>query len=88
MLHDRRHWKLRWRAVGEPLIWRDTPWQRENRRYIRHTEVFVEDVLWQERDASFPNQLNALRVGEQRLAGKAALTIVERLRADLVHTGS
>ena len=64
MLHDRRDWKLRWPAVGEPLIWRDTPWHIGSRRYVGHTEVFVEDVLWHALDASFPNQLNALRVAE------------------------
>jgi hypothetical protein len=63
-LHDRATWKLRWRASGEPMIWHDTPWQVENSRYSHHTEIFVEDLLWQELNAKFPDQLNALRVGE------------------------
>jgi hypothetical protein len=46
------------------LIWRDTRWKVENRDYTNHTEILVEDVLWQELDARFPGQLNALRVGE------------------------
>jgi hypothetical protein len=64
VLHDRATWKLRWRAPSEPLIWRDTRWKVENRDYTNHTEILVEDVLWQELDARFPGQLNALRVGE------------------------
>jgi hypothetical protein len=63
-LHDRATWKLRWRTPGEPLIWHDTRWQVENRDYSHHTEIFVEDVLWQELDARFPDQLNAQRVGK------------------------
>lgn len=63
-LPDFHDWKLRERTVGEPLIWHDTPWIVGNRRYSGHTDIFVEDVLWRELDANFPDQLNALRVGE------------------------
>lgn len=61
---DFRSWKLRGRAAGEPLIWHDTPWIVGNRRYSGHTDIFVEDVLWRELDANFPDQLNALRADE------------------------
>lgn len=57
-------WVLRERAVGEPLIWHDTPWRFENREYRGHHVTFIEDVLWRELDANFPGQLNALRIGE------------------------
>lgn len=63
-LPDFHEWKLRERAAGEPLIWRETPWIVGNRRYSGHTDIFVEDVLWRELDANFPDQLNAMRVGE------------------------
>jgi hypothetical protein len=56
--------KLRERAAGEPLIWHDTPWIVGRRRYTSHTDIFIEDVLWRELDANFPDQLNPLRVGE------------------------
>ena len=62
-LHDRSTWKLRWRAAGEPLIWHDTRFLVGNRDYTKHTEIFVENVLWEELDAKFPDQLNALPVG-------------------------
>jgi hypothetical protein len=64
MLPDRRNWKLRARTAGEPLIWHDTPWRFRNRNYAGHPVVFIEDVLWRELDANFPNQLNAQQVGE------------------------
>jgi hypothetical protein len=64
LLPDFDDWKLRERAAGEPLIWRDEPWIVGNKRYAGHTRIFVEDVLWRELDANFPDQLNALRVGE------------------------
>lgn len=64
LLPDFDHWKLRERAAGEPLIWHDTPWIVGKRRYSSHTDIFVEDALWRELDANFPDQLNALRVGE------------------------
>ena len=57
-------WKLREATAGEPLIWRDEPWIVENRRYSSHSDVFVEDSLWRELDMEFPDQLNALRIGE------------------------
>ena len=55
--------KLRGRAAVEPLIWHDTPWIVGNKEYSSHSDIFVEDVLWRELDANFPDQLNALRVG-------------------------
>jgi hypothetical protein len=58
------NWRLRERAAGEPLIWRDTPRVVGNKRYTSHTNIFVEDALWRELDANFPNQLNAQQVGE------------------------
>jgi hypothetical protein len=64
LLHDFEGWKLRWRAPGEPLIWHDTPWIVGNKRYSHQTEIFIEDVLWQELDKKFPAQLNAQRVGK------------------------
>jgi hypothetical protein len=64
LLPDFHNWKLRERAAGEPLIWRDAPWRVGNKDYRGHNVMFVEDVLWRELDANFPDQLNALRVGE------------------------
>lgn len=63
LLSDMQNWKLRECAAGEPMIWRDTPWIVGEKRYSGHSNIFVEDVLWRELDANFPNQLNALRVG-------------------------
>jgi hypothetical protein len=57
------NWKLRERAAGEPVIWRDTPWVVDDKRYSGHARVFVEDVLWRELDANFPDQLNPQRIG-------------------------
>jgi hypothetical protein len=64
MLPGFRDWKLRERAAGEPLIWYETLWRSGNREYAGHSVVFIEDVLWRELDANFPDQLNAQRVGE------------------------
>jgi hypothetical protein len=64
LLPAMRNWKLRERAAGEPMIWRDTPWIVGKKRYSGHCNIFVEDVLWRELNANFPDQLNALRVGE------------------------
>ena len=61
---DFNTWKLRERSAGEPLIWHDTPWVVGNKRYVGHTDIFVEDVLWRELDANFPDQLNDMLVGE------------------------
>jgi hypothetical protein len=63
LLSDFSAWKLRERAAGEPLIWHDEPWTVGNRRYTGRSNVFVEDSLWRELNAEFPDQLNALRVG-------------------------
>lgn len=63
-LHDFKTWKLRERSVEEPLIWHDTPWVVGNKRYVGHTDIFVEDILWRELDANFPDQLNDLHVGK------------------------
>jgi hypothetical protein len=64
MLPDFSHWQLRERAANEPLVWHDSAWLVEGRRYDGHSHVFVEDELWRKLDAKFPDQLNALRVGE------------------------
>ena len=64
LLSDMHSWKLRERATGEPMIWRDTPWIVGKNRYSCHSNIFVEDLLWGELDANFPDQLNPLRVGE------------------------
>lgn len=64
LLQNYHKWELRERAADEPLIWRDTPWRDGNQEYRGHNEVLVEDVLWRELDANFPDQLNALRGGE------------------------
>jgi hypothetical protein len=64
LLPAMRNWKLRERAAGEPMIWHDTPWIVGKKRYSNHSDIFVEDVLWRELDANFPDQLNVLRVGE------------------------
>jgi hypothetical protein len=64
LLQDFHKWKLCDRAVGEPLIWRETWWRDGNREYRGHNEVLVDDVLWRELDAKFPNQLHRLRAGE------------------------
>jgi hypothetical protein len=61
MLPESYRWKLRERAAGEPLIWHDTPWRFGDREYRGHNIIFVEDALWRELDANFPNQLNTLR---------------------------
>jgi len=63
MRHDFRQWKLRERAVGEPLIWHESILRVDNKEYRGHSKIFIEDVLWLELDAYFPDQLNALRVG-------------------------
>jgi hypothetical protein len=64
LLPDFHKWKLRQRTAGEPLIWRDMPWRDGNQEYRAQSEVLIEDVLWRELDANFPDQLHALRVGE------------------------
>jgi hypothetical protein len=64
LLPGLHNWKLRERAPGEPMVWRDTPWIVGKKRYSGHSNIFVEDVLWRELDANFPDQLNALLVGE------------------------
>jgi hypothetical protein len=64
--NDFEQWKLRWRTASEPLIWHDTPWIVDNKRYSHQSEVFIEDALWQELDSKFPGQLNAQRVGGER----------------------
>lgn len=64
LLQDFTQWRLRERAAGEPLIWHDTPWRVGDREYRGHNETLIEDVLWRELDANFPDQLNALRAGE------------------------
>jgi len=63
LVPDFSQWKLRERAPGEPLIWRDRLWRDGNKEYRGQSRVFIEDVLWQELDANFPDQLHALRIG-------------------------
>lgn len=63
LLHDFHDWRLRERAIGEPLIWSDTPWRDGNKEYLGQDVVLIEDVLWRELDANFPDQLHPLRVG-------------------------
>ena len=48
LMPDFDHWKLRDRAVGEPMIWRDEPWIVGKKRYAGHARIFIEDVLWRE----------------------------------------
>jgi hypothetical protein len=64
LLQDFGKWKLRERSPGEPLIWHDTPWRDGNKEYLGQDEVLLEDVLWRELDANFPEQLKALLAGE------------------------
>jgi hypothetical protein len=64
LLPDFGNWKLRERAAEEPLIWRDTPWRDGDKEYRGQSEVLIEDVLWRELDANFPDQLHPLLAGE------------------------
>src|SRR5579872_5147799 len=64
LLPDFHKWSLCERTAGEPLIWRDTWWCDGNSEYRGHNEVLIEDVLWQELDANFPDQLHPLRAGD------------------------
>lgn len=64
LIHDFAKWQVRERTAAEPLIWRDVPWRDGNKEYRGYNEVLVEDVLWRELDANFPDQLNALQAGE------------------------
>jgi hypothetical protein len=66
LLPDFRKWRLRERAIGEPLIWHETPWRDGNKEYRGQSATLIEDVLWRELDANFPDQLHALRAGEDR----------------------
>jgi hypothetical protein len=51
------------RAAGDPLIWRESWWRNGNSEYRGHTDVLIDDVLWCELDAKFPDQLHPLRAG-------------------------
>jgi hypothetical protein len=64
LIHDFRKWKLRERTAEEPLIWHDTPWLDGNSEYLGQDEVLVDDVLWRKLDEEFPEQLHAMRAGE------------------------
>jgi hypothetical protein len=64
LIHDFAKWQVRGRAPAEPLIWRDEPWVDGNKSYRGYNEVLIKDLLWRELDANFPDQLNALRAGE------------------------
>jgi hypothetical protein len=61
---DFHKWKVRERDPGEPLIWHEAWWHDGNKEYRGHVEVLIEDVLWQELDANFPDQLHPLLAGE------------------------
>jgi hypothetical protein len=63
MTDDRSQWRLRQREPGEPLIWRESWWHLDGKKYRGHFEILIEGVLWQELDSEFPNQLNATQVG-------------------------
>jgi hypothetical protein len=56
-------WKLHQRAPDDPLIWHESWWRIDKKEYRGHVDILVEDI-WQELDANFPDQLNALKVGE------------------------
>jgi hypothetical protein len=64
LVHQYSEWKLRERGPGEPLIWKDEAWRDGNKEYRAWSQVLIEDVLWRELDANFPDQLHALRIGE------------------------
>jgi len=64
LVHEFSEWKLREREPGEPLIWQGETWRDGNKEYRAWTQVLIEDVLWRELDANFPDQLHALRIGE------------------------
>lgn len=59
-------WNLRERVAGEPLIWHETWWRDGNREYRGHSEVLIEDVLWREFDANFPDQLHPLHASGRK----------------------
>ncbi|MGJ4949102.1 imm11 family protein [Bradyrhizobium sp. HKCCYLS20291] len=60
--HGFTEWVLRAREPGEPLIWREEAWRDGDKEYRAWTQVFIEDVLWRELDANFPDQLHALEI--------------------------
>jgi len=62
--HDYTEWSLRDREPGEPLIWREEAWRDGNKEYRAWSRVFIEDLLWRELDANFPDQLHALEIGK------------------------
>jgi hypothetical protein len=62
-IHDYRQWKLRQRLPSEPLIWHESWWQFDNKEYRGHRHLLVEDTLWRELDANFPDQLHPTQVG-------------------------
>lgn len=61
---DYRQWKFRQRAPNEPMIWHESWWRVDGKEYRGHVDILVEDILWQELDKIFPNQLNALKVDQ------------------------
>ena len=63
LVQDYNKWQLCERAAGDPLIWRESWWRNGNSEYRGHTEVLIDDVLWCELDAKFPDQLHPLRAG-------------------------
>jgi hypothetical protein len=61
---DYGQWRVRERAKGEPLIWRESWWRTDKREYRGHVDILMEDVLWQELNSKFPDQLNPNLVGQ------------------------
>lgn len=64
LLQGFHKWKFRERDSGEPLIWREIWWRDGNKEYRGHNVVLIEDILWRELDANFPDELHPLRAGE------------------------
>jgi hypothetical protein len=64
LMQNFHKWRLRDRSLGEPFIWCEEWWRDGNKEYRGHTEVLVDDVLWRELDANFPDQLHPLQAGD------------------------
>lgn len=61
--YDYSEWKFCGRTSADPLIWRESWWRNGNDEYRGHTDVLIDDELWRELDACFPEQLHPLRTG-------------------------
>ncbi|NEV01354.1 hypothetical protein [Bradyrhizobium uaiense] len=57
-------WRLRDRSPGEPLIWHEEWWRDGNKEYRGHSEVLVDDALWRQLDANFPDQLHPMQADD------------------------